>query len=126
MSAPSIKGTAVSETPSFFAQIKWALIWFVAAMAVRIATIPLGKMFDESIQYILLWPISFASTVAIFGAALVVFMKFLFPNTLFKDSGTRFNEAFADIEDPFQFIMCYAALLAPVIIALAVIALVTP
>ena len=115
---------ALLQEPSFAHTVKWALIWFAAATLVRLVTLPLclALGLDQSQHYLIQWPVSFGSQVAMFVAALAVVIKFFFPHTLFKDSGTRFNQAFASIENPFHLLLIYAAFLGPLIIAIALLA----
>ncbi len=112
------------EIPSFRRTVIWAAIWFVAATVIRLLTLPICSAIglDQSQHYLLQWPVSFGSQVAMFVAALAVTVKFFFPNTLFADSGTRFNECFKNITNPFHLLLIYAAFLGPFIIAIAILA----
>ncbi len=118
-----LKGEAVEERPSAKKHVAWAVFWFCLAMFVRVASVPFSDFLgmDEGNRYLFTRPLGLASDVAMLGASLIVLVSWVFPNTLGKDSGTRFNKAWAELDDPFRIVLAYAAFMAPVLVALAIL-----
>lgn len=118
-----LKTRSVEEVPSIRRELVWAAVWFVALLAVRVAVVPLSLWFglDESNQYLLVRPVAFLSDWALLAAGFVAFIRFVFPNTLGRDIGTRFNRAWAELDNPFHILILYVAIGAPLFLALAIL-----
>lgn len=113
------------EEPKGRSKVIWAIVWFVALIVCRILTVPVadGLGLDESTRYLLVRPVSFVSDFVMLAVAFIASMRFLFPNTLAKDAGTRFNTAFANINDPFKLLIVYAIFLGPLLLVLGLLML---
>lgn len=118
----TLKGQTISEKPSITKPMIWALVWFLGTLIARVLASPLANFVPDSERYLVLWPVSFGSMVVMLAAAVYGFIRFIFPNTLFKDSGTRFNKAYAEIKDPFQLMLINSLIMGSIIIALALLA----
>lgn len=114
---------SVAEKPSIKKHLTWALVWFGALLAARLAVVPVAGWFglDESNQYLLVKPVAFVTDGAMLAVGFIVFLRFVFPNTLGRDIGDRFNDAWGELDDPFKILMVYVAFGAPIFIALAML-----
>ncbi len=119
----TLKRPGVAERPSVKKHLAWALVWFGALLAVRMAVVPLAGMLglDESNQYLLVKPVAYATDGALLAVGFLLFVRFVFSNTLGRDLGTRFNDAWGALDDPFKILMVYVAFGAPIFIALAML-----
>lgn len=111
------------QTPKIIREVAWAGLWFVLLVAARVLSVPLGYKLglDESQLSLVVKPVTFVSNLALVAAGFVTFIKFLFPMTLGRDMGTRFNQAWQALDDPFKILLVYVAIGAPLLISLALL-----
>lgn len=111
------------QTPKIVREVAWAGVWFVLLVAARVLSVPLGYKLglDESQLSLVVKPVTFVSNLALIAAGFVAFIKFIFPMTLGRDMGTRFNQAWQSLDDPFKIIMVYVAIGAPLLLSLALL-----
>lgn len=112
-----------TQMPAVRREFLWALAWFAALIAVRVLSVPLAEKLglDESQQYLVVRPIEFASNWALLAAGFVAFVKFVFPNTLGRDMGTRFNQAWNSIENPRDLLWMYIAIGASLLVSMSLL-----
>jgi hypothetical protein len=111
------------QTVSVKREVLWAVLFFVLLVAVRVVSVPLSGWLglDESQEYLVTKPMVFVSNWALLVAGWVCFIKFVFPNTLGHDMGTRFNDAWNKIEDPKALIWIYIGIGGPLVLAMALL-----
>lgn len=111
------------QAPKIYREIAWAGLWFILLIAARALSPALGYKLglDESQLSLVVKPVTFVSNLALIAAGFVAFVKFVFPRTLGRDMGTRFNQAWQSLDDPFKIIMVYVAVGAPLLISLALL-----
>jgi hypothetical protein len=123
---PNLTGNAVTEDQPLLVkkEITLAAIWFFVLIAARLASYFIGRYsgIDESYLYLLTEPVAFATDVTMWIAAALIATRIIFKNTLARDAGTRFNQAFAALANPFHILCVYAIFMAPIFIGLAIIA----